>query len=245
MAGCAPFSPLPWVSPSRCLSPCAHPDESALATCDVHAHEDPAGDHRFRRDALPYLTQWLDAARAAGHTVTVGSSYRTYLEQAMFYSSLEPTQPGRAARPGHSEHELGLAVDLAFGSGDAEAWIAESASRFGFTMSYPPGREKQTGFRHEPWHFRFVGGSPAARIHDGEAASLEELFERDPELGVSGDCSDCSVADSRASCDSLDASGVCDGTVMRWCFDGTADAVDCAATGGVCKADAGGAVCGL
>jgi hypothetical protein len=214
-----------------------------LTVCDAQAHEDPLGDHRFRKDALPYLRQWLDAARAAGHQVSLVSSYRTYVEQGALYASLEPTEPGRAARPGHSEHELGLAVDLDFPTADAQAWIASNAAQFGFTMSYPPGREKATGFRNEPWHFRFVGGSPAGRIEAGEAASLEELFALDETLGTSGDCSDCTLAESRAGCDALDANGVCDGTVMRWCFQDTADAVDCAAIGQVCRVDSGGAVC--
>jgi hypothetical protein len=62
-----------------------------------------------------------------------------------------------------------------------------------------------------------------------------------PGLGVSGDCADCTNAGSRADCGALTAAGACAGTVLTWCFDGTATAVDCGTSGLACVADAVGA----
>ncbi len=73
-----------------------------------------------------------------------------------------------SARPGHSEHQMGTAIDFTsasagygLGEGFAQtpegAWLSQNAPRFGFVMSYPAGKESVTGYAYEPWHFRYVG----------------------------------------------------------------------------------------
>ena len=147
-----------------------------------------------------------------------------------------------AARPGHSEHELGLGVDLAFDP-PAQAWLEAHAWEFGFVLSYPDGAERVTGFRWEPWHFRYAGASVARTLHEQPGLTLEELFETSPGLGESGDCSDCPRPESNSTCSGLTAGGVCDGAVMRWCFKGAANAIDCALIARSCRADLPRAVC--
>ena len=80
----------------------------------------------------------------------------------------------RIARPGRSEHELGLAFDLvdedypyedaAQASTPTSRWLSENAWRYGFILRYPAGSEDVTGYSWHPWHYRYVGESAAAQI---------------------------------------------------------------------------------
>src|SRR5262249_8632690 len=119
-------------------------------------------------------------------------------------------------------------------------WTAANAWRFGFVLSYPQHKEKTTGFFFEPWHVRFVGSAIATDLHERPGLTLEEWFRMSPGASESGDCADCPLPSSRGDCGTLTAAGACDANVLRWCFDGTAAAVDCAASGLVCAADASG-----
>jgi hypothetical protein len=231
--------PLPWVDPARCLVSCTHTVEPELVTVDASAR--PAGDGAFqmRAEAQPALAALIGAAADASFTITIGSAHRTYEEQAMLWDQLSATEPGRAARPGHSEHEAGLAVDLAFVPDAGVDWTAANAWRYGFVLSYPKGKEKTTGFRSEPWHFRFVG-TAAALLHAQPGLTLEEWLHANPQLGVSGDCADCPLESSRSDCAvaATTAAGACADTVLTWCFDGAVAAVDCATSGLACVTDA-------
>jgi D-alanyl-D-alanine carboxypeptidase len=116
-----------------------------------------------------------EAAGRAGAGLLVSSAYRSYeYQQALFERSVRAE--GRAqterelALPGHSEHQLGTAID--FGSVDASfadtpagEWLASEAWKFGFVLSYPRGAEDETGYIYEPWHFRYVGRPAAAALH--------------------------------------------------------------------------------
>jgi len=242
----AATTPLPWLDPARCLIPCAHDVEPELITVDESARRADGGAHRLRAEAQPALAALIDRAAAAGFTIAISDAHRTYDEQAMLWDQLSATEPGRPARPGHSEHEAGLAVDLGFEPAAGVDWIAENAWRFGYVLSYPQHEQKTTGFIFEPWHFRFVGSALAAELHARAPLTLEELFASTPGLGVSGDCSDCTSPGSRSDCTDLTAAGRCDSAVLVWCFDGTAAAaVDCSVSGLICGTDATGtAGCG-
>lgn len=222
---------VPWVDPSRCLAPCSGPDPSRLARIDPLANLDPAGKFRLDAGAQPWLQKLLAAAQAAGHRAVVNWAHRPHQEQERLF--LDEAEEGRFARPGHSEHELGLAVDLDHDGEEAARFLREQAPTFGFVLSYPAGKEKQTGFRPEPWHFRFVGVALARRLA-ASGQTLQEFLEQHPELGWWGDCGDCASRHARASCDGVDARGRCDGEVLRWCWRGSLASVDCAAAGGRC-----------
>ena len=233
-------TPLVWVDPARCLASCTHTVEPDLVTVDASARLAADGAFSLRAEAQPALAALIEAAAFSSMTVAIGDAHRTYEVQAGLWDSLNVTEPGRAARPGHSEHEAGLAVDLGFAPDAAIEWTAANAWRFGFVLSYPQHREKTTGFRSEPWHFRFVGSAVAADLHDHPDLTLEEWFHMTPGLGVSGDCADCPLDSSRSDCTAVTAAGACDANVLRWCFDGAAAAVDCTTSSLVCAADAAG-----
>ncbi len=88
-----------------------------------------------------------------------------------------------SARPGESEHQTGLCMDListrnvvldeTFADHPAYAWLTENAHHFGFILRYPKGKEETTGYSYEPWHYRFVGVEAATKIHE-KGLTLEE-----------------------------------------------------------------------
>lgn len=225
--------PAVWVDPARCLLSCTHEVETGLVTVDESANVSPDGMFQLQAEAQPALAALIRSAASDSYTITIGSAHRTYTEQAMLWDTI--TEIGRVARPGHSEHEAGLAVDLGFGTAGADVWTADNAWRFGFVLSYPQHKQKTTGFRYEAWHFRFIGSAVAFELHGLAGVTLEELFASTPGLGIYGDCHDCPLDSSRSVCGALTPSGLCEGTVLSWCFDGAIGGVDCATSGLVCQ----------
>lgn len=198
---------------------------------DDQGRLDRAGTRQIDSLAQPHLEALLATAREAGHTTRINWAFRSHSQQEDMY--LHTAEIGRVARPGHSEHELGLAVDLDYPDDEALALLLREAPGRGFVQSYPDGKQKVTGFRHEPWHFRFVGGAIAREVASS-GLTLEEYFRQHPRLGRSGRCEDCPSALSREPCRGLDARGRCEGSVLRWCFEGAATAVDCSTSGRRC-----------
>jgi D-alanyl-D-alanine carboxypeptidase len=225
-AASPPLPRLAWVNPARCISPCAFAPAELVAV-DDQGVPNSAGAHRVERSIQEPLRDLVSAARAAGHKLRIESAFRSYDEQARLFTRTK--QVGRAARPGHSEHQLGTAVDFRLPTTAAGVWIAEHAPRFGFALSYPDGKQRVTGYRPEPWHVRFVGLELAKELGAG-GSSLEELFRTRPELGESGRCDDCPTAASRRACGAIAATGTCKGTVLQWCYDDALAMVDCAAS---------------
>ena len=120
------------------------------------------------------------AARKAGNPVEIQSGYRSRERQAEVFagwvaSSGEAEARRYSARPGHSEHQLGTALDLraaagtapwsGFGSTAAGRWVAAHAYEYGFILSYPAGAEAETCYGAEAWHIRYVGREVAAEVH--------------------------------------------------------------------------------
>jgi D-alanyl-D-alanine carboxypeptidase len=121
---------------------------------------------RLREAAFVQLRAMSRAAEKAGITLLVSSTYRDYPYQKKTYEGYV-SQLGRAeadrvsARPGHSQHQLGTAVDFgsiddAFAGTKAGRWLAVNAGAFGFSLSFPPDGETLTGYKYEPWHYRFI-----------------------------------------------------------------------------------------
>lgn len=151
-------------------------------------------DGEFVRPEADAGLRQLDAAmRAAiGEGVHVFSSYRSFARQTQLYNGYV-AQYGQAradttsARPGHSEHQTGLAVDVVgtggacrldacFGDTAAGRWIAEHAWQHGFVVRYPRGMDAVTGYAWEPWHLRYVGVEVSTAMHEAGSATLEEHF---------------------------------------------------------------------
>ena len=237
-AGAPPSPRLAWVNPARCLVDCASDPVVAIRRLDERGQPGPRGKHRVASTAVAPLGELLAAARAAGFNIRISSAFRSYRDQLRMFRSIK--ERGRAARPGHSEHQLGTAIDLRLPSTKAIDWLAEHAFEHGFALSYPAGKQRLTGYRPEPWHVRFVGPELAAELHQ-RGWTLEELFRARPDLGESGGCDDCPAALSRTRCGAVSAAGDCRGTVLTWCYDGALAAVDCAVSNQTCAREPDGA----
>jgi hypothetical protein len=192
---------------------------------------DRRGRHRVAAAIGNDLRALIADGRAAGHILRIDSAFRPYAAQALLFATIK--EVGRAARPGHSEHQLATAVDLRLPSTAAIGWLAENAPLFGFVVSYPPGKQRVTGYRPEPWHVRHVGRELAQQIA-ASGLCLEEFFRAHPGLGESGTCQDCPEPASQARCQGVTAAGLCDGTVLTWCYDGALATVDCAVSKQIC-----------
>lgn len=149
-------------------------------------------DQPLREPAARAVEALVGAAAAEGLDVRIISAYRDYSTQAALYDGYVARDGQEAAdtysaRPGHSEHQTGLAVDFddsgacylaaCFGQTPAGVWLAEHAAEYGFVVRYPDGKEHVTGFMPEPWHFRFVGTDLAQHLRDSGVSTLEEFFE--------------------------------------------------------------------
>ncbi len=147
------------------------------------------GGQRVSSEAAGPLQELLKAAQMAGVPMKVISGYRSYNTQASTYNAYV-AKDGVAqadtysARPGHSEHQTGLAADLGngicdleacFGQTDAGKWLAAHAYEYGFVIRYEDGKAPITGYQYEPWHIRYVGTELAAEINKSKQ-TLEEFF---------------------------------------------------------------------
>ena len=160
------------------------------------------GGGSVRRIALRDLRALADAAAANGTPLSNVSSYRGYRQQRILFNGYvndygydEATT--FSARPGHSEHQLGLTFDFTAPGDDGltsnwevtptGGWMAKNAWKFGWVMSYPKGKKSITCFMYEPWHYRYVGRDVAAAIHESGLTTREYLWEHytqiDPATG--------------------------------------------------------------
>lgn len=128
---------------------------------------------RLRAFVAQPLRAMLDAARRDGVIISINSAYRSFAEQQRLAHD-HAGQEDLVARPGHSEHQLGTAVDLAGG----HAWLAENAWRHGFVVSYPPGRSAWSCYRAEPWHLRYFGVERAAAMRSSGLSPREWLWQQ-------------------------------------------------------------------
>ena len=153
----------------------------------------------LRRDAAENLKRLVDGAAAYGEELVVASAYRSYEEQEISHARLASIYGAGAdwmsATPGHSQHQLGTAVDftnaaasyqvwLPFGDTSASWWLAQHSHEYGFVLAYPPGNEGETGYQWEPWHYRYMGVENAALIAES-GLTLQEFLERE---GVTPRC---------------------------------------------------------
>lgn len=144
----------------------------------------PGQVRRLRPDASAALEEMYAACKEEiGVTLTSVSGYRSYTKQTNIYNAkLKRVNGSReradeyVARPGASEHHLGLAMDVgqksktnltaAFGNTQGGKWVRENCWRFGFILRYEEDWEDITGYKFEPWHVRYVGKENAAKLHE-------------------------------------------------------------------------------
>jgi zinc D-Ala-D-Ala carboxypeptidase len=145
---------------------------------------------KIRKRVESSLISMFNAAKADGITLVFGSGYRSEKLQESFYTQYK-NQSGQAAadtfsaRPGHSEHQTGLAFDattangschleVCFGDTPEGTWLAKNAYKYGFIIRYPEGKTTVTGYQYEPWHLRYVGAEVAAKIIE-QNSTFEEF----------------------------------------------------------------------
>lgn len=154
-----------------------------------------SGGGWLRADAASAIDELAAAIVADGvGALGIDSAFRPYAFQVDLYARHVASRGReaadlRSARPGHSEHQTGLAVDVvACGSsgcgshdsfrGTAQAqWLIDNAWRHGFIVRYEEGETGITGYSWEPWHLRYIGVQLAAAYHDGGYRTLEEFFD--------------------------------------------------------------------
>jgi D-alanyl-D-alanine carboxypeptidase len=144
----------------------------------------------MRAEAATALKSMLAGATTAGYTVTAASAYRSYPTQVSVYANEvksygQATADSESARPGFSEHQTGLAVDLAsgscsitdcFGTTPGGQWITANAYKYGFLLRYTAANTATTGYRAETWHFRYIGIDLATELHNTGVTTLEQFF---------------------------------------------------------------------
>ena len=129
--------------------------------------------------AYEAFKELFNAAKSDGYTIVIGSGYRSYDSQEAIYERNKNNYgttyaDNFVARPGHSEHQTGLALDVAdynnsdedFEKTEAYQWMLDNAHKYGFILRYPKDKEDITGYSFESWHFRYVGVEVATKIHN-------------------------------------------------------------------------------
>ena len=138
------------------------------------------------KTAINALSQMFEAAKVDGLEMEVNSAYRSYDDQveiAEYYRKWygDNYVNNYVARPGFSEHQTGLAFDIGsknenvFANSKEYIWIKENAYKYGFIMRFYKKAETITGYKSEPWHYRYVGLDIAKYIHEHNI-TFEEYY---------------------------------------------------------------------
>lgn len=160
-----------------------HYQPSNLALASVPSRTDKSIEERSIRQDIFEPTEKLFAdAKLEGIDLLIGSGYRGYDLQNLYYSNYarvygQESADTFSAKPGYSEHQTGLVVDLAttdqicyldacFGETKAGQWLAEHTHQYGFILRYPKNKDGITDFIYEPWHFRYVGVELAQALYE-------------------------------------------------------------------------------
>ena len=145
-------------------------------------------DKYLRKEAKLKFEEMAKDALKEGFNIIAVSTYRSYdyqeklynnyiKEKGVYYADLA------SAKPGHSEHQTGLAVDVANETLDYDnfentkefKWMINNSYKYGFILRYPKAKFHITGFKYEPWHYRYVGTYIATYIHKNNL-TLEECL---------------------------------------------------------------------
>lgn len=161
---------------------------------------------KLRKEAAKSLEKMFKAAEKKKIILYGVSGYRSYARQKQIYD-LNVARRGKSAtdtvsaRPGSSEHQTGLTIDIsaqsvgcqlsqAFGDTKEGKWVAKNAHKYGYIVRYPDGKSKITGYHYEPWHIRYVGIPVATYLYKNKL-TLEEYYhvscnenEEDPGVDV-------------------------------------------------------------
>ncbi len=151
--------------------------------------------HRVRAFVIADLKAMARAARAAGARLAVQSAFRSYSTQKSTFAYWSRVSGYSAAlrssaRAGHSEHQLGTTIDFRsyggsapwyytdWGTTKAGAWLKKNAWKYGFVMAYPKGKMSVTCYAYEPWHYRYMGRSEAAKVRSSGLTLRQYLWRQ-------------------------------------------------------------------
>lgn len=143
-------------------------------------------DKYLRHEAKINFENLSEDALKLGYRIIAVSAYRDYNYQNQLFNNYVKDKGldyalDCSAKPGHSEHQTGLAVDVEGSNNDYDnfidtkeyLWMKDNAHKYGFILRYPKGKENITGFKFEPWHYRYVGKEIATYLYNNNL-TLEE-----------------------------------------------------------------------
>ena len=126
-----------------------------------------------------------NAAAQQGLNIYLSSGFRSYSDQNWIYNNYcardgQAAADTYSARPGYSEHQSGLAIDVnqiddSFIGTPEAIWLENHCHEYGFILRYPQGKQDITGYQYESWHIRYVGTDLSYAIHNS-GLTLEEYF---------------------------------------------------------------------
>lgn len=149
------------------------------------------GSGSLTPEAAQAFAKMVQAAEEDGISLRSVSAYRSYSTQKGLYNRYISQYGQRltdtfSARAGYSEHQTGLALDINTASTQAHfedtadyAWLQEHCAQYGFLLRYPEGKDDITGYRFEPWHYRYVG-TEIASVCMEQGLTLEEYLAQQP-----------------------------------------------------------------
>lgn len=147
-------------------------------------------------DGYKSFQKMKEAISNEGITLWIQSGYRSYsLQDSLYNGYVKRSGKSEAdtysARPGHSEHQTGYAFDVcaskngknypcitsSFNDTEPALWLKDNCYKYGFILRYPAGKESETGYKHESWHFRYVGVDLATKLYNnGSWLTLEDYL---------------------------------------------------------------------
>lgn len=149
------------------------------------------GRGQTRAEVYEQYKKLQDDANALGYSFVICSAFRAYDYQEALYNKYLAQEDGNvaavdeySARPGHSEHQSGLCLDLSdaiygmdnFGESEASTWLNENCYKYGFIIRYTFEKQKITGYEAEPWQIRYVGSSETAKDIMDKGITFDEYY---------------------------------------------------------------------
>ncbi len=148
-----------------------------------------SGNRKMVKEAAMKFNEMARSAKEAGYNIRAISTYRSFDYQNNLYTRYSQIDGSKkadtySARPGYSEHQTGLAVDVDnfitnytnFGSTNEFGWMKNNAYKFGFILRYTKENEFITGYLNEPWHYRYVGVGISTKMKQENISSYEEFY---------------------------------------------------------------------
>ena len=154
---------------------------------------DPNHKTLVEKETLIAFFKMQEEARKQGYGILIDSAYRSYEYQQKVLDKYIKERGELAysvvALPGTSEHQTGLAIDVALSRDGVYSdqfddtapeiqWLINNSYRFGFILRYPKGKEEITGYSYECWHYRYVGEELALYMNNNQIQTLEEYYSK-------------------------------------------------------------------